>query len=915
MKRTLLSLLVSSVLIHPLAAQAQATPPEEEGAAPATRQLDAVNVTGSLIPRAQIEGPSPVTTITAEQIEAQGFTTVFDALRSLPAANGSVQDSQGTGFYTPGAKTVSLFGLDPSYTLTLLNGRPLNSYPLAYNGNTSIVDIANIPLGMVERIDVLTGGQSSVYGSSAVAGVINIVLKDKVEGAHFRYRAGGYSDGGGSSQRFIFSNGHSFGNLDLSYGLEYTKQKPIYASDRSYIDSVNDSPTGPQDPSRTFLRMQMSPNGYIDPGQATCAPLSYLFGGSTTYAHRTAAGTGYYCGSPDNVGTATLYNRSEDVNATTFLRYHLSETTELYSDILFSFGRPTYSGGSPFWNKTFYNQTTGNYEQWQRIYAPEEVGMDAKDQRVYTRSLNITAGARGGLGDTGFDYDVYVNRSSTDVTRKSTDFFAVSGIDDYYLGPMLGRVNGYDAYAPNLDALYQPLTRGQYDQFSGTNRAESNASRTGVTALVTNTSLFGLPAGDVGVAMILQGTREKFFNQSADPNAATLFRGQTAGTSAEGQRDLYAIGAELQVPIFDTFSANLSGRYDKYSLQGGGGNGKATWKLGLEYRPIDSLLLRGSYATAFRSPDMFYLYSRESSGYTTNVDTFLCRQAGYTSENFDECPQASLSVLSSSTGNRDLKDITAETFTYGFVWSALDNALNLSVDYNSVKIENEVNILGTDSILTTEANCRLGASENGDVAFDINSPTCRQILAQVQRLPANDPLNPNGVSKVFSYPINLAKQRQTGIQASADYKWSAGRAGEFGVNAGYYRSLKHELQQQEGDPVYDMLCCANSNELHYRATFGANWNIGAFSTNVYGIRNAPTWNAIGEERNIGPWTTWNATVNYRINKVASVLLTANNLTNERPPVDRSNGNWPYYDQGVYNAFGRSMFVELSLDFQ
>ncbi|KAF1014733.1 MAG: hypothetical protein GAK31_02220 [Stenotrophomonas maltophilia] len=435
---------------------------------------------------------------------------------------------------------------------------------------------------------------------------------------------------------------------------------------------------------------------------------------------------------------------------------------------------------------------------------------------------------------------MYVNRSSTDVTRKSTDFLALNGVDDYYLGPKLGTQNGYDVYAPNLSRLYQPITRDQYDSFSGLNRAASSATRTAATALVTNTSLFTLPAGDVGLAVIAQAQREKFFNQSADPNAGVLFRGQTAGTSAEGQRDLYAIGAELQVPILDTFSANLSGRYDKYALQGGGGNGKATWKLGLEYRPIESLLLRGSYATAFRSPDMFYLFSRESSGCTTNTDIYQCRKAGYSLDNYDSCAQSGLSVLSSSTGNRDLKDITARTFTYGVVWSALDNALNVSVDYNSVVIKNEVHILGTDTILDTEANCRLGTSENGATQFDINSPTCQQVLGQVQRKPATDPLNPNGVDKAFSYPINVASQRQTGVQAAMDYRWSAGTAGDFTVNAGYYLPIKHTTQDKEGDPVYDQLCCGNSNELHYRTTLGVNWKRGPFSASAFGVRNAPT---------------------------------------------------------------------------
>ena len=120
---------------------------------------------------------------------------------------------------------------------------------------------------------------------------------------------------------------------------------------------------------------------------------------------------------------------------------------------MFSFGRPTYTGGSPFWNKTFYNQTSGQYEQWQRIYAPEEVGLNAKDQRVYTRSLNFTAGIRGPLGDSGFDYDVYFNRSNSEVIRKSVDFLAANGVDDYYLGPQLGMYNGYEVYAPDLDRL------------------------------------------------------------------------------------------------------------------------------------------------------------------------------------------------------------------------------------------------------------------------------------------------------------------------------------------------------------------------------------------------------------------------------------------------------------------------------
>ena len=464
---------------------AQATPAQDDSSKTESadndgkaKKLEAVQVTGSLIPRAQIEGPSPITTITAKDIDRKGFADTFEALRALPIANGSVQDPQSTGGYTPGAKTISLFGLSPSFTLTLLNGRPMASYPLAYNGNNNITDIANIPVGLIDHIDVLTGGQSSIYGSAAIAGVVNIVLKDHIEGTHLGLRYGDYSDGGGASKRFQLSSGHQWGALEVSGGIQLSKEDPVYAYQRSTIDSYDDDPTGKGAVnSRTFLRMAQGSNPhYIDPGAATCAPLSNLYDGSTTYSYRAGSSLGYYCGSPKNVGYATLANESTDANGSLFVRYHVNDNTELYSDMLYSYSNPTYSGGSPFWNQTFYNKASGQYELWQRILAPEEVGLDAKDQHVFTRSYNVSMGVRGGIGNSNWNYDAYYNRSQSDVERKSTDFLANNGIDAYYLGPQLGTdASGYPIFSPNLDRLYQPLTRALYDQFSATNRADSMA--------------------------------------------------------------------------------------------------------------------------------------------------------------------------------------------------------------------------------------------------------------------------------------------------------------------------------------------------------------------------------------------------------------------------------------------------------
>ena len=877
------------------------------------KKLQVVQVTGSLIPQAQIEGASPVTTVTAKDIEKEGFVDTYDALRSLTVANGSVQDPQSTGGFTPAAKTISLFGLSPDFTLTLLNGRPMASYPLAYNGNTNITDIANIPVGLIDHIDVLTGGQSSIYGSAAIAGVVNIVLKDHIEGTHLDLRYGDYSDGGGASKRLQLSSGHQWGDFDISGGIQISKQDPIWAYQRSYIDSLNDDP----DPSgrvnsRTFLRLNSSTNEYIDPGSAACSPLSYLYNNSTSYSYR--ADHGYYCGSPDNVSNATLANQETDANGSLFLRYHLDDHTEIYSDMLYSYSNPTYVGGSPSWNQTFYNQTSGQYEEWQRIFAPEEISSEAGQQQIFTRTYNFSLGIRGQIGNSDWNYDAYYNRSQSNVVRETLDFLTNNGINNYYLGPSLGTdANGYTIYAPNLSRLYQPLTPALYSQFTADDRATSVSWTQNETVTANTTDLFSMPSGDVGAAVIAQTSNQRFSNASASPLAAEgYFLGVTGSTTAAGASEQSAIGGEMKVPLFQQLTADVSTRYDKY-LYGGGEHGRPTYKLGLEYRPLDTLLIRGSYATAFRAPDMFYLFSAHSSGYSGATDYYQCRLAGYNASTYSNCPVGDQSILAVSSGNPDLKDITAKTLTYGFVWSTLDNKLSWSVDYSAFRITNEVETLSTDEILQEEANCRLGKSENGQTAYDIDSPTCQQVLGEVSRLPASSPVNPGGIQQVSTYPINVASEYQTGIQSALKYRLPTSSMGTFTFGLDYYDEFVHTFQEKAGDPVTNYLCCSNSDEFKSRVSGTVTWDIGKWSTTFYAIRDGHTWNAIGTEQDIGPWITFNGSLRYKVSPKTTVSLTANNLFNRRPPTDNTNDNWPYYDEGDYNALGRSVFLDVGFD--
>ncbi|NEL78819.1 MAG: TonB-dependent receptor plug domain-containing protein, partial [Xanthomonas perforans] len=212
MKRHLLVNAVCAALAMPSLAMAQS-----QGA---VTELNKVTVTGSLIPRSQVETATPVFSITAQDIQRRGFKDVYDVLRSQPMATGSVQDGQFSGGFTAGAKSLSLLGLDPGFTLVLIDGRPMADYPLLYNGQSNFVDLASVPVGMVERIDVAPGNQSSIYGSSAIAGVVNIILKKHVDGVQMNYRMGTYDGGGGNNQRFQLTGGNEIGGANIVWGLQ-----------------------------------------------------------------------------------------------------------------------------------------------------------------------------------------------------------------------------------------------------------------------------------------------------------------------------------------------------------------------------------------------------------------------------------------------------------------------------------------------------------------------------------------------------------------------------------------------------------------------------------------------------------------------------------------------------------------------
>jgi outer membrane receptor protein involved in Fe transport len=931
-KKNLLASTISGLLAlsaAPAFAQdAPAQPAPEDQKKEEATEITKITVTGSRIPVSQQETSSPTVTITAEEIEKQGYRNVADVLRAQPLATGAVQDNQFSAGFTPGATTISLLSLDPSFTLILLDGRPLADYPLLYNGQSNFTDLSTIPTAMVERIDILPGNQSAIYGSAAIAGVVNIILKKHIEGYHLNIRAGGYENGGGDNWRFEFTGGNQIGALDLTWGLQYSTQDAMFGTDSDWYDSTEDSPNpNGRYGSRTFLILDGFTGQYIDPGAATCEALSGNFGGTTIYDTR--PGSGNYCGSRYEVGNTSFLNDEESTSAYVNANWAVSDNSEVYASLLYNWHKTTASSFSRWWAPDI--NGSGGYiwedngscdlasfgcplNLYQHIFSPEETGGPQKET-FDSQSYNFALGWKGTFGDTTWDWDAWYARSSFKITDTQlwplTDEIE-SFFQDQFLGPNLGTFYGYQIYNPDHAAFYQSLTPSEYATFLDEIRTESKTWTQNFNFLITNTALFTLPAGDVGMALLATAGRQEWDNPTDPRVIAGDFWGLT-GTQGEGERTNYAFAAEFRVPVFKQLTASVSGRYDSYENIDAGDDAKATWKLGLEYRPTETLLLRGNYATAFRAPDMSYVFAGDSGFFTSANDYYRCEQDG---QPIEDCQWGPVQVQGRRAGNPDLKSIEADSWGYGFVWSP-NRHVTLRGDYYDVNIENEVRDLSLDFILRNENECRQGRS-------DLSAETCADFIGRVDRTGPDAPV-PNAILLIRTNPVNISTEHVSGISAGATFRWGGGAWGNYVLDFEWNHTLEHDVRQFPDDPELDYLRDGFwSSEFQSNLTADLNWQKGNFDTNLHVVHMGATPNyteQLGASSNNGiapgnvnPWTLMNLSVGYSITDNQKVAVTINNLANRRPPKDDSYTAYPYYNIFNYNGYGRAWWLSYTIDF-
>ncbi|MEI2796654.1 TonB-dependent receptor [Pseudoxanthomonas sp. F11] len=838
-QRSRLSAALFTAMVLPGVALAQEA---EQPASSGTTNLDKVTVTGSRIARTGFVTPSPVTAITAEEIRATGAVNIGDLMTKLPALSPNYTLGNSTRFIgTAGLGLLDLRGMGTARTLVLVNGRRhVGSSP----GSTA-VDVNTIPTEWIERVEVITGGASAVYGADAVAGVVNFIMKKSFEGFELRGQTGKADEGGFDRSFVSFSGGSDFaeGRGSAAISLEYSKQDRFGRGDRKIgreflvsVPNPNYDPTQPPSQSnpQTIIsgpggNHSISYGGTFTVGTFNAAnPATwgnrYVFNPDGTFRRNrydgvvVSATSCVDCDFADLNAVADLQPAFDRFSFNTVVNFDLNDNHRLFFEGKYSktesqfFGQPTFD--QPIRIRR------------QNPYVTPQLGalMDAAGlTQLQVSRFNVDAGRRGEnverqttravLGIEGYfgeewSYEASANYGQTTIDRLNLN----NRINErWHAGLDVARdANGNlvcrttidpNAVNPHTNTVYSSFARTGCVPFSifgngavsreaaawfNTNSLNtSKLEQQVISASVANSTLFSLPAGEVGFAGGIEYRKEKS-QENTDPLAALGLTFLNAIPSRGGEYDVTEVFAETTIPLLadlpgvERLALDLAGRYSDYSTIGTA----ATWNVGLDWTIIPSLRFRGTVAKAVRAPSIGELFNPQSQNFATIADPCNYQTTNSNRPATAKDPtlrQANCSALGIpvgwvdtfsanrpgvSGGNPDLSEEEADSVSFGFVWQPeFVEGLGVSVDYWRVTLHDAI---GAVTAQTNATRCvdSPGGINNPFCSFITRAPVGGYTDAQGRIFPAYS------ITNWLALNENLAKSRRVGVDVEVDYRFN-----------------------------------------------------------------------------------------------------------------------------------------------
>ncbi|MAD73225.1 MAG: TonB-dependent receptor [Rheinheimera sp.] len=825
--------------------------------------VERIEVTGSRIKRNDLEGAAPIDVISRDEIAKSGFSNLQQLLERTPVAGtgtfstrGNNQDSTANG-----GAAISLRGFGSDATLVLINGRRVAVSAFAENIANSFVDINSIPVAAIERVEILKDGASAVYGSDAVAGVVNIILRKDFDGAELSVSHGGTTGPSYDETSASLVWGTESDDANATLILDYFKNTVITGAEMGRFGTANQAPYGGND----FRSSRGFPGNFIVNGETRIdpdCPTERAFGQTCVFDY---GPFGMVVPAAERVGA--IFQGSQ----------RLSSDLEGYVELAVQHNRSQAAGAAtPLDGDAGLTVPASHpdnpFDEDIAINRFRTVDAGPRTWDIESDSLRLVVGLRGQLNNWDWDIAAQKGRSESMQTGSKqqgwvrTDFLQEQiNLGNY--NPFGGTINSPEV----IDAITTSLVR----------RGESH-----ITAYDASISGEAFALGDQMVSMAagLEYREEDAFDQPDDQFQRGLIFG-TESVSAQAQRDQYAAYIELLVPVSDELEFTVAGRYDHYSDFGSTTNPQ----LSMKWRPLDNFTLRASFGQGFRAPSLAQIGLGPSQESVFFTDTFRCPTIDPSNP---ACAATDYTIV--FVGAEGLQPEESETFNLGFVWQ-INDEFDVTADVWSITQDNKIDKNDFENVYNAECN-----NQSSTICVRLD-PLPGQTLGELSRL--------------FNSYVNVSSQEATGLDLSTSYRLALQDMGQvrFNLDWSYINKFEKNGIDYAGEynyPQHRWLAAADWSHGDWGVVTSLSY-IGEFEDYA-----APSEVESTSTRSISAQMLLDVQLRYNLNDKTQLVLGMNNALDEDPPFAIGDGDADLYGYAsrVHNPRGQFVYGKVSYRF-